>query len=522
MAGSTDRPGAAPRALVFVGFMGAGKSGAARAAADALGTEALDADLLLEGELGEPIASFWERDGEAAFREREERLVLDLLDRGKVIALGGGALESDRVRRALADHFPVWCRVSEEEAWRRAEGSGRPLAADRDEFGRRYRRRETLYDELARGVLPVDGSRDAAAAAAPWLRAAASLPDARVVWARSASGEYPAVIGNGALGLLDAASGAARWFCLGDATALRHHRRLLPPVEAVLEIDAGEERKTLTEAERVLRELALAGARRDDGIVAFGGGIVGDLAGFCAATYQRGVPIVQAPTTLVAQVDSAYGGKTGVDLPEAKNYVGAYHMPLAVLAEPATLATLSAEELAAGFAEVVKTALIAGGRLWERVSTLDSLELAELSEIVFACARTKLDVVAEDERDAGRRAVLNLGHTVGHAIEAATGYSRYRHGEAVGLGMLAALRLSGADGLREEVHALLARHGLPVALDRAISVDDVLAAAQLDKKRTAEGIGFVLLERPGEPLVGCTVDPDRVRRAVEELGSRRS
>ena len=157
---------------------------------------------------------------------------------------------------------------------------------------------------------------------------------------------------------------------------------------------------------------------------------MGDLAGFVAATYQRGVPVVQVPTTLVAQVDSAYGGKTGVDLPEAKNYVGAYHQPAGVLADPAVLATLPPAERAAGFAEVLKTALIAGGALWERVAA----GARDDDGVVLACARTKLAVVAEDERDGGRRQVLNLGHTVGHALETVTGYGRLRHGEAVGLG----------------------------------------------------------------------------------------
>ena len=267
----------------------------------------------------------------------------------------------------------------------------------------------------------------------------------------------------------------------------------------------------------MLRELAEAGARRDDCVLAFGGGVVGDLAGFCAATYQRGVPFVQAPTTLVAQVDSAYGGKTGVDLPDAKNYVGAYHQPIAVLADPTVLATLPAEELAAGFVEVVKTGLIAGDPLWERVGEVDALDPATLGDLIFECARTKIAIVAEDERDSGRRAVLNLGHTVGHAIETATGYGRYRHGEAVGLGLLAALRLSGADDLRTEVEGLLASHGLPVSLDSAVSVDDVVEAIGRDKKRTSEGLGFVLIERPGEPRWGESVDPNRVRAAVEEL-----
>ena len=207
----------------------------------------------------------------------------------------------------------------------------------------------------------------------------------------------------------------------------------------------------MAEAERVLSELARAGMTREDHLVALGGGVVGDLAGFCAHTYQRGVPVVQVPTTLVAQVDSAYGGKTGVDLPEGKNYAGAYHLPAAVVADVETLATLPAEDLAAGFVEALKTGLLAGGALWERVRAIESLDPAELDDVVFACARYKCEVVAADERDSGLRRSLNLGHTVGHAIEAASGYERYRHGEAVGLGLLAALRLSDAPELRDEV-----------------------------------------------------------------------
>jgi shikimate kinase/3-dehydroquinate synthase len=510
-------------AIAFIGFMGAGKSNAARAAAERLGEDALDADEEIERELGEPIASFFEREGEAAFREREERVTLELLERGGVVSLGGGAVESERVREALERSVGVWCRVEADVAWQRSRDTGRPLAVDREEFARRYRERLPLYKDAARVVLP-EGGRDIGRQAAPWLAALGRHPDLSIAWARSASGEYPAAVGAGATELLGESGVAdaievSRWFAIADTEALRHQRELLPEVEAVIEVTGGEERKTLAEAERVLRELAGAGARRDDGVVAFGGGVVGDLAGFCAASYQRGVPVVHVPTTLVAQVDSAYGGKTGVDLPEAKNYVGAYHMPSAVLADPRALATLPGEELAAGFVEVLKTALIAGGALWDRVGGLGSLDPDALSDVVFECALTKIDVVSADERDRGRRAVLNLGHTVGHAIEAATGYGRYRHGEAVGLGLLATLRLSGADELRDEVGGILERHGLPTALGNGIRTDEVLAAVELDKKRTADGVGFVLLERPGEPRAGVTVDPERVRAAIEELRS---
>jgi shikimate kinase/3-dehydroquinate synthase len=273
----------------------------------------------------------------------------------------------------------------------------------------------------------------------------------------------------------------------------------------------------MAETERVLRELTHAGMTREDHIVALGGGVVGDLAGFCAHLYQRGVPVVQVPTTLVAQVDSAYGGKTGVDLPEGKNYAGAYHLPAAVVADTSTLTTLPPEELGAGFVELLKTGLLAGGALWERARMLESLDPESLAPLVFACARYKCEVVADDERDAGQRAVLNLGHTVGHAIEAASGYSRYRHGEAVGLGLLAALRLSDAPELREVVEAILRRHGLPVVLDGSVGIEETLAVLQRDKKRTAVGVGFVLLGKPGAPRVGELVDPVKVRAAVEEL-----
>jgi shikimate kinase/3-dehydroquinate synthase len=214
----------------------------------------------------------------------------------------------------------------------------------------------------------------------------------------------------------------------------------------------------------------------------------------------------------LAQVDSAYGGKTGVDLPEGKNYVGAYHQPAGVLVDPDTLATLPAGELAAGWVEVLKTALIAGGALWEGVAAGEEVD----EQVILACARTKLAIVAADERDAGRRMVLNLGHTVGHAIETATRYGRYRHGEAVGLGLLAALGLSGLAELREQVRGLLLARGLPVVLE-GVEVDDVVGATARDKKRLGTRVPFVLLDAPGEVRTGCEVAADEVRAAVEEL-----
>jgi shikimate kinase/3-dehydroquinate synthase len=506
-AGATARRGA----LVFVGFMGAGKSTAARVAAADLGVEALDSDREIERALGEPIEAFFDREGEQAFRAREEEVVLELLGRrdARVVALGGGALGSDRVRDALHGHTVVHLEIGSEEAWRRASGKGRPLARDRGRFDQLKGDREAVYESHASALLPPmprDGVRRAMTA----LRALQEAPEGtRLAWAVAASGDYPVFFGRGLLagGFVHPSDG--RRFVVTDENVARLHR---VEGEAELVVPPGERQKTLARAEEVLRFLADAGAARDDVVAAVGGGVVGDLAGFCASVYQRGMRWIGLPTSLVAQVDSAYGGKTGVDLPEAKNYVGAYHQPSAVVVDPSVLETLPAEEAGAGYAEVVKTALIAGGPLWARVREGGPVD----DETVWRCLRTKLAVVAEDERDGGRRQVLNLGHTVGHAIEAATGYGRYRHGEAIAVGLLVALRLSNRDALRAEVASLLSARGLPTTFGGA-SVEDVLAFAARDKKRTGDRVPFVLVESPGEVTPGHDVAPGELRAAVEEV-----
>ncbi len=307
----------------------------------------------------------------------------------------------------------------------------------------------------------------------------------------------------------------SRAFCVTDETVGPLYAQLLEPLAATIAIAPGEEHKTLAGAQRVWEGLVDASMTRRDHVVALGGGVVGDLAGFCAATFQRGAPVVQVPTTLVAQVDSAYGGKTGVDLPRAKNYVGAYHQPSGVLVDPDTLDSLPAQELAAGYAEVLKTALIAGGELWARVAAGEPVD----EQTILACARTKLAVVGEDERDAGRRQVLNLGHTLGHALETVTGYRRYRHGEAVALGLLAALALSGLPELRAQVRELLEAHGLPVRLDADIDPEAVAQATWRDKKRTGDRVPFVLVRAPGDVRTGAHVAAGDVLAALAELAA---
>jgi shikimate kinase / 3-dehydroquinate synthase len=510
-------PGKRDRMVVCIGFMGAGKSTAARSAANVLGTQAIDVDSVIEQRLGKPIERVFAEDGEAAFRAAEERITLELLadPRAHVLSLGGGAIGHERIRAALQSHLVIWLDVGLDLAWERCRDSDRPLARDRAQFEQLYCRREPVYASLADAIVPAERTEHMPQV----LAALGGLPDAaKVLWAASASADYPAYIGTGLVTEHHfwPQTVTGRRFLVTDGAVGRVYGDTIPDLGGRVAIMPGEPSKTVAHAEIVWTELARAGMTRQDVVVALGGGVVGDLAGFCAATYQRGVRYVQVPTTLVAQVDSAYGGKTGVDLAEAKNYVGAFHQPSAVIADTRTLESLPPEERAAGYAEVLKTALIAGGDLWEQVrSGADPTDL----KIIAACALTKLRVVARDERDAGVRQVLNLGHTVGHAIETVTGYAAYRHGEAVALGLLAALRLSDQAELRREVGQLLAANGLPTRLEYA-DPDAVVMATARDKKRVGAGsVPFVLLDAPGATRIGQTVPSRALVAAVRELAA---
>ena len=284
----------------------------------------------------------------------------------------------------------------------------------------------------------------------------------------------------------------------------------------------GEAYKTVATMESVLDKLVENRANRDTTLIALGGGVVGDITGFAAACYMRGVAFIQVPTTLLAQVDSSVGGKTGVNHPQGKNLIGAFHQPQIVLVDTDTLATLPDRELKAGLAEVVKYGAIADLEFFEWLETNAIALLARDAEALgYAVRRScelKAEVVAEDEREAGRRAILNFGHTFGHAIEHCQGYGEWLHGEAVAAGMVMAAMLSDID--RDDVARLIdliRKVGLP-AKPPTIGVDAMRKAMSMDKKVLGKQLRFVLLEKLGAAYVSSDVDADRLSLTLEVLG----
>lgn len=287
----------------------------------------------------------------------------------------------------------------------------------------------------------------------------------------------------------------------------------------VLVLPVGEAHKNLAAVSKVFDALARLGATRDACVLALGGGVVGDIAGFAAACWMRGIDFVQAPTTLLAMVDSSVGGKTGVDHPAGKNLIGAFHQPRAVFADLDTLATLPDRELRAGLAEVVKTACIgdAGFLAWleAHVDALLGRDSDALTHAIATCCRFKAGIVERDEREAGERALLNFGHTFGHALEAETGFGTLLHGEAVAIGMLLAARLSAALGMSGEgdtarLRALLQRLGLPVDLPPGSNGEALLARMRLDKKHRAGTLRFILWHGIGKAAIVAGVDEHAV------------
>ena len=551
-----------PARVFITGFSGTGKSTVAKLVAKQLGWDALDTDTLIAERAGKSPAEILTSAGEERFRELERNAIKEASSRDNVVvATGGGVVISEENRRAMADGGLVICleagpktvlaRLGESAA------SGRPLLASGDPLERitaLKAQRQSLY-ALADSIVDTEGrtADDVATAVTEIARAGYawctchaervllpeerdSPPEAGPIAIKPASRSYNAIVGWGVLDrlgdLMREAGLSGKAFVVSDSDVLPRYgdRALISLKEAGFEatafaIPAGEANKTLDVAATVYDWLVSQRAERASAIVALGGGVVGDLAGFVAATYLRGVPLVQAPTTLLAMVDASIGGKTAVDHREGKNLIGAFYQPRLVVEDVSTLKTLPPRALVEGCAEIIKHALTLDPALLEdleeRADDLLHLEPAFTVDIVRRNVAIKGGVVSEDERETGRRATLNYGHTVGHAIEAASGYSEVLHGEAVSAGMMAAAEIGKRIGITppelvERQRKLIERFGLPVRGPK-LNVDRVLEAMTLDKKVTDGVITWVFLEAAGQTVVRSDVPEDVVRDVVTDV-----
>ena len=549
-----DRPGAAAcgaaarRSVILVGMPGSGKSSIGRRLAARLGMPFLDADTEIEAAAGLPITEIFSRYGEAHFRDGERRVIARLVAGPPVVlATGGGAFVDAGTRAALrgAGAVTVWLKCRHATLLRRVVGRGhRPMFLGADPAAVLHRlmaARHPLYAEADIVIPCTDESPDATTrrvqeALAGWT------PPARLPVALDGR-SYDVVVGEGLLAragaLLAPALPSRRVAVVSDAAVAALHG---PALRAGLEeagfavaveatVPPGEASKSFEALHGVLEALLAAGIDRRTAVVALGGGVVGDLAGFAAAVALRGLPFVQVPTTLLAQVDSSVGGKTGVNLAAGKNLAGAFHQPRLVLADTGTLRTLPPRELRAGYAEVAKHGLIAGEAFWgwcERQggeAAAVAGDPAALSHAVLESCRLKAAVVAADEREEaaeGGRALLNLGHTFGHALEAECGYDgALLHGEAVAVGLGLAAALSARLGhcspeLPGRVVSHLVACGLPARiadLPRPFSAAALLDRMRRDKKARDGQLRFVLLRAPGDVFTASDVPAE----AVEDL-----
>ena len=457
--------------------MGAGKTTTARELARRTNLNVSEADRSIEHQSGRTIVELF-AEGEETFRKYEEHVVeTTLLSRRRLIVdLGGGAVTSEKVRRDLRERaIVVWLDTDVDTCWERVRGSDRPLAQDEETFRRLYEERLPLYRLVADAVArDADDVVLAAAGVHVERGALRRLGDLVPGEGRVALVSDPHVAG---------IHGMDAQLALGNRLAEMH------------ELPAGEEAKTLAAVDRLWQDLRLD---RRSTLVALGGGCTTDAAGFAAASYMRGVPWVPVPSSLVAQVDAAIGGKTGIDLPQGKYLVGAFHWPVRTIVDPALLETLPDAERREGMSEVVKTGLLAGEPLWDLPD----------DELVRRCAAFKAAVCLRDPRDEGERAILNLGHTFAHALEAAAGYEGVTHGRAVALGLLAALRLSGRD--TAAVEEMLRPKPVKVDPERA------WRAMQRDKKAVGGELRLVLLGDDG-PRWNVAVPAEDVRPELNKL-----
>jgi shikimate kinase / 3-dehydroquinate synthase len=507
------------RPLLLNGFMATGKSTLGRALAEQTGRPFADLDQLVEARAGVSVATLFARDGEAAFRRLEQATLLELIEswpsrygEAPIVALGGGALLARSTRLVALDRcMVVTLDASSEEIARRAATQGeRPLLGNEP-----VQRIEALLEQRANAYA------EAHARFTTDGRTPESLVDPIVqVWKRkpiavaAAARSYSVETGSAVYAdfLPRALGKPSKLLIVTDETVQKLHlarlQAALPPSlgqVSVLALEPGEEHKRIAALERIWQALYDQEADRKSLILAFGGGVVSDIAGFAAATWMRGIPWVGVPTTLLAMVDASVGGKTAIDFHAAKNTLGAFWQPASVLCDVDWLATESLRGFRGALAEVVKTALIGDVELYALLESRPDAVLARepsvVEELVRRSVRVKARIVSADERESGLRALLNLGHTLGHAFEAAGNYTRFSHGEAVSLGLVAALRIGVAlkrtpSELATRVQTLLATLGLPTEIDR-----EMLAAALpllgRDKKRAATQLRFIVAEQVG-------------------------
>ena len=516
------------RHLFITGFMGAGKSSVGRLVADRLGLPFVDLDAEIERREGKSVRELFSAGGEERFREAEHAALQALASAPpSVVATGGGIVLRDDNRVLLGSTGTVvYLAVTPKEAMARiGDAADRPLLAGRGLSAARevLAARVSLYAATADHTVQTVG-RDPGQVAAAVLRAIGPPAHVARVGVAGGAGGYEVMIGPGLLAEAGArireATGARVGALVSDETVDALHGAAVAEslahagVRVVRVVVApGEESKSWERAGELLERFAEGGLDRTSAVVALGGGVVGDLAGFCASAYMRGVALVHLPTTLLAQVDSAIGGKTAVDLAAGKNLAGAFWPPRLVVADTDTLATLTERELTNGLVEAAKGALLAGAeelRAFEDdVAALRAGEAAAVGRIVVQAAAFKAGIVSADERESGLRESLNLGHTLGHAIERVAGYGAVSHGLAVAEGMrfaaVLAERLSGAppetaahteavlDGIGASRAAFCAESGAC-----RLEPERLLEAMKADKKSRAGAVRFVLLRRPGE------------------------